>query len=95
MVEGLVKWCDVNNCKNELQTMVKSCIYTEGITNEEKVKLLNLDLDVTDIPKKRRHLPVVPCVVGHVNKSENKPRKLSEHAAIFAWDDRNKTVFNN
>ena len=92
MVEGLVKWCDVNNCKNELQTMVKSCIYTEGITNEEKVKLLNLDLDVTDIPKKRRHLPVVPCVVGHVNKSENKPRKLSEHAAIFAWDDRNKTV---
>jgi len=57
-----------------------------------EMKLSKLGLDVSDVPKRRRHLPVVPCVVGHANKTENEPRKPREHTVIFAWDQTNKTV---
>ena len=83
MVQCLVRWCATNQCKHKLSSLVRSCIYTENLSSEDEKELSELGVDVSGVPNRRRYLPVVPCVVGHANKSENKPRNPSERVNIL------------
>jgi len=94
VLKAITEWIEVNKPdKSEIKEIFESCLYFNELEDTEEIKknkyFLESSCDFGSLMSqtRRRRLPIVPCVVGHLYGKNS-----SKSVCMFSWSETERKV---